>query len=296
MVSSRFNMAAPISNSPQTGEAYHRKTGSFKAASKDHKKKKKQKPKPITEVRVDRSVISKLHVLNKELDAVRSDQSLSRSTKQARANQLETEIQKIGGLDAYQAASKRGACCHGNTTTSNWVIKQLKKFKVKPATEETRLRLLDVGALDNHYQRHSWLDCTAIDLNPQTDSVIKADFFDYQVEEGCKYDVVVLSLVINFVGDPKKRGDMLRHCCQVTKENGHLFVVLPLPCLSNSRYLTHKLFCDMLDSLGFQKLSSHDSKRLSFFVFQKTGKRRSKSFPKQVVRKGPSHNNFSIIL
>ncbi|XP_078618952.1 uncharacterized protein LOC144886285 [Branchiostoma floridae x Branchiostoma japonicum] len=202
----------------------------------------------------------------------------------------------MGGLDAYQAASKRGACCHGNTTTSNWVIKQLKKFKVKPASEVKRLRLLDVGALDNHYHRHGWLDCTAIDLNPQTDRVTKADFFDYQVEEGCEYDVVVLSLVINFVGDPKKRGDMLRHCCQVTKENGHLFVVLPLPCLSNSRYLTHQLFSDMLDCLGFQKLGCHDSKRLSFLMFQRTGKRRSKSFPKQVVRTGPSHNNFSIVL
>ncbi|XP_078698971.1 uncharacterized protein LOC144926241 [Branchiostoma floridae x Branchiostoma belcheri] len=290
-------MAAPGNNFPsQTAEASHRQSGSSKAVPKDRKKKKKQKPKPVTEVRVDRSVISKLHVLNKELDAVRRDQSLSQNTKQARVNQLETEIQKIGGLDAYQAASKRGACCHGNTTTSNWVIKQLKKFKVKPATEEKRLRLLDVGALDNHYQRHGWLDCTAIDLNPQTDRVIKADFFHYQVEEGCEYDVVVLSLVINFVGDPKKRGDMLRHCCQVTKENGHLFVVLPLPCLSNSRYLTPKLFCDMLESLGFQKLCCHDSKRLSFLMFQRIGNRRSKSFPKQVVRKGPSHNNFSIVL
>eukprot|EP00058_Branchiostoma_floridae_P013315 XP_002598803.1 hypothetical protein BRAFLDRAFT_74520 [Branchiostoma floridae] len=247
-------MAAPGDNfSSPTAESSHRKTGSHKTAPKDFRKKKKPKPKPVTEVRVDRSVISKLHVLNKELDTIRSDQSLSQGTKQARVNQLETEIQKIGGLDAYQAASKRGACCHGNTTTSNWVIKQLKKFKVKPASEKTRLRLLDVGALDNHYQRHGWLDCTAIDLNPQTHRVTKADFFDYQV-------------------------------------------VLPLPCLSNSRYLTQQLFSDMLDSLGFQKLGCHDSKRLSFLMFQRTGKRRSKSFPKQVVRTGPSHNNFSIVL
>jgi hypothetical protein len=49
--------------------------------------------------------------------------------------------------------------------------------------EAKKLRLLDVGAIKNQYLDHaSWLDVTAIDLNPQHPSVIKADFFEYSRE------------------------------------------------------------------------------------------------------------------
>ncbi len=45
-----------------------------------------------------------------------------------------------------------------------------------------------------------------------------------QSEEKKLYDVIVLSLVINFEGDLKKRGDMLIKAQQLIKQNGHIFV------------------------------------------------------------------------
>ena len=49
-------------------------------------------------------------------------------------------------------------------------------------------------------------------------------FQSAQSEESKLYDVIVLSLVINFEGDLKKRGDMLIKAQQLTNGNGHIFV------------------------------------------------------------------------
>ena len=45
-----------------------------------------------------------------------------------------------------------------------------------------------------------------------------------QVSEPEFYDVIVLSLVINFEGDLTKRGDMLRKAVKLCKLGGHVFV------------------------------------------------------------------------
>lgn len=52
------------------------------------------------------------------------------------------------------------------------------------------------------------IDATCIDLNPQAPHVEKFDFFDYPIPVGhaAKFDVVGLSLVLNFVGGLGKRG------------------------------------------------------------------------------------------
>lgn len=45
--------------------------------------------------------------------------------------------------------------------------------------------------------------------------------------------------------------------------------MLPLACLSNSRYMTHDLLKDMMDDLGFDLEVSHNSEKLSFKMFTK---------------------------
>jgi hypothetical protein len=138
------------------------------------------------------------------------------------------------------------------------------------------LQLLDVGAIVNHYppepepeprqapgvlRSHSTLGptlpggrrlhVTSIDLNPREECVLRADFFDFAEQQlklprdassGGRYDVIVLSLVINFVGDPIMRGVMIRRCAELLAEGGLLFLVLPEPCLYNSRYLKFGVF------------------------------------------------------
>lgn len=264
------------------------------------KKNRKKAKKPVVEINVrkDRKVINEYHILNKKIDAIRKNPSISREDKASKIAALKAKKDKLGGINAYQQASRLGEAHHGSFNSAKWIVKQLKVLNLRLAQEEgtsDKLRLLDVGALDNNYQRHvKWIECTAIDLNPQSGNVKKADFLTLNVKE--KYDVIVMSLVINFEGDVRKRGDMLRKCEKLINDQGYLFIVLPLPCLKNSRYLNKGHLISMMDSLGFEVCVTHNSKKLSFFIFKKTRKCQAKLFPKEVLRKGGNRNNFAIVL
>ena len=70
-------------------------------------------------------------------------------------------------------------------------------------------RLLEVGALkaDNYQGCHSWIDNTPIDLNAQDPGIRQQDFLQMSEDENTsKWDVLSLSLVLNFVPDPRERG------------------------------------------------------------------------------------------
>lgn len=59
----------------------------------------------------------------------------------------------------------------------------------------------------------TWIHTTSIDLNPQAPHVIKSNFFDFPIpaadEEDESFDVVSLSLVMNFEGSLINRGTAL---------------------------------------------------------------------------------------
>jgi 25S rRNA (adenine2142-N1)-methyltransferase len=70
------------------------------------------------------------------------------------------------------------------------------------------LRLLDVGAISGtSFADYKWIDTTCIDLNPQAEHVLRYDFFDYPVPPSDKlFDMIGLSLVVNYIGSLTKRG------------------------------------------------------------------------------------------
>lgn len=113
---------------------------------------------------------------------------------------------------------------------------------------------------------------TPIDLNPQDPLITKMDFLEMPVpirrEE--LFDVVCLSLVINFVGDPAQRGEILRHSTRfLVPGTGILYLVLPLPCVQNSRYMDHELLIEMMTSLGYTTLIQHHfAKKLAYYAFR----------------------------
>jgi 25S rRNA (adenine2142-N1)-methyltransferase len=66
-----------------------------------------------------------------------------------------------------------------------------------------------VGALkaDNYRGCRSWIENTPIDLNAQDSGITQQDFLSMSEDENaCKWDVLSLSLVLNFVPDPRERG------------------------------------------------------------------------------------------
>jgi 25S rRNA (adenine2142-N1)-methyltransferase len=214
---------------------------------------------------------------------------------------------KLCELEVYQEFSKIGEEKRG-FNSAQWIVKQLKAHEIS-GKEGRSLRLLDVGALGENYATcRAWIDTIAIDLHschPVVQKVCKVtlqcsssqiDFFD--VEEKADFDIVCLSLVINFVESPSRRGEMLVKTTQLLCPDGHVFIVLPLACVENSRYFNVKMFQEMLQALGFVIRKEHSSPKLYFVMAQMGGgpQEYDGRFPKKLVREGKTRNNFHIAL
>lgn len=92
-----------------------------------------------------------------------------------------------------------------------------------------------------------------------------------------------------------------------------LFLVLPLPCLTNSRYLNHARLEAILKSTGWEKTRQRDTAKLSFWLLQSRGLTAAQEirdhslgpewaywdgtfYKKEELRKGSSRNNFTIVI
>ncbi|XP_020893932.1 25S rRNA (adenine(2142)-N(1))-methyltransferase-like [Exaiptasia diaphana] len=265
-------------------------------SKKRSKNKKTKHLNPVTfttsNIRKDNNLINKYHALVKIQESVKKARGLTKQEREYKLKDLNSKIDKLGGINAYQKASKLGEKHSGGFNSAKWVVSKLKEHNIRGCGG--KLKLLDVGALSCNYTKYkAWIDCTAIDLNPQNSSIIKADFLTLSCR--IQYDVVVLSLVINFEGDCRRRGDMLRLCSKIVLKKGILFIVLPLPCVENSRFLNKELFISMTVSLGFTVVSEHCSSKLYFVMLKNNGESIMKEFPRKTLKSGNSYNNFAII-
>lgn len=74
---------------------------------------------------------------------------------------------------------------------------------------DTGCRLLEVGAVrpDNYGDCTSWIDVTAIDLHSRHPSILEQDFLLMDTRQHYEaWDIISLSLVLNFVPGGKDRG------------------------------------------------------------------------------------------
>jgi 25S rRNA (adenine2142-N1)-methyltransferase len=112
------------------------------------------------------------------------------------------------------------------------------------------------------------------------------------------FNVVCLSLVINFVPDAALRGLMLLRTREFLSDSGLLYVVLPLPCLNNSRYLTHELFVEILKSMQMELEQHHFSNRIAFYLFRRNDNLEftRKDYPKKLLKPKGKRNNFCIVV
>lgn len=202
------------------------------------------------------------------------------------------ELERLGGFEAYQSASLYGTK-HGDT--SKWLLKELRPLiqdKLEPG--QPKLELLDVGALEHNYTSVKWVETEAIDLHPRIPGIKRENFLEYTVPNGKLKDVVCLSLVMNFEGDPHNRGKMLAKAHEVLEEAGFLFVVLPRSCIDHSRFVTLEYFTQVLGSTGFKLVKHHLSKKLAYFLCQK--QEPNGVHPTEPNIKAAGFNNFKIKL
>ena len=288
------------------------------------------------------AVISKFHTLNKRLEQIKRDTTLSAPELQRMIQTIQEEQDALGGLERYQKASIYGAQS-SKFVCADWVVPMLQKKFLSKNTKGKgrRLRILDVGAIDNQYRSLEWLDAVPIDLHGgQHESVIQVDFFDYAHEYCCgndlskssnnskqevsaaaapppPFDAIVLSLVLNFQGDPRNRGDMLALAAdpRILKEGGLVYVALPAASLQNSRYCDVPRFVEVAATLGLEVFEEKTSSKLVLLAFCKQTTKGTTKQPHFIyataskmfdygeyemkrlpAKAGTKRNNFAIIL
>lgn len=226
------------------------------------------------------------------------------------ARELDAQIDAKGGLESYQLASKLGQSSDRGGDSSkvlvDWLNPQPSRLKDTPF----KLRVLEVGALSsrNACSKNPALDVTRIDLNSQEPGILKQDFMQRPLprDERDLFHIVSLSLVLNYVPDAVGRGEMLKRCVAFLTRSlpdgfpgafaPSLFLVLPAPCVYNSRYLTDARLGEILSSMGFTLARNKQTSKLIFQLWELTSDYKPKPFRKEMLNPGKTRNNFAIVI
>lgn len=114
--------------------------------------------------------------------------------------------------------------------------------------------MLEIGSLStkNACSTSGVFDIERIDLFSQEDGILEQDFMERPLPkfEKEQFDIISLSLVLNFLPTAVDRGDMLKRTCQFLDQRAPrampeklhdnfpaLFMVVPANCIMNSRYM-----------------------------------------------------------
>lgn len=221
---------------------------------------------------------------------------------------LMKEIRDEGGINTYQEASRMGQDSNRGGDSSKLLIQWLRECEYK----EAGATALEIGSLSKHNAISTsgiFKPVVRIDLNNHNDEdgIVQQDFMERPIPgtPNDQFDLLSCSLVLNFVPTPKERGEMVHRFSQFLKSDKltYLFIVLPLPCITNSRYMSLEYFTDMMQSLGFHRVKYHEAKKVCYFLFShgpdkgvKTNGAHRDFTKKQKLQDGAGMNNFSIVL
>jgi len=252
-----------------------------------------------------KALINKHHLLEKK-----KQQAVARGDKAEEAV-ISAEIEALGGLEHYQQASLQGQR-HDRGGDSSRVLIQWLEPHLTLRKESRRLRMLEVGALStqNACSKSGYFDIERIDLNSQGEGILQQDFMKRPLPRDSSecFDIISLSLVLNFVPDPRGRGEMLLRTVQFLHQPDNyvgelansfpsLFLVLPAPCVTNSRYLDEDLLGAIMTAVGYNKAASKTTQRLVYSLWKRSSRvPAGGEFSKKELRPGSFRNNFSIVL
>lgn len=263
------------------------------------------KPPKSWSSKATRSLIRSHHQLQKALA------NAEKSGDEVTANTIRHHIDQKGGLQSYQEASLQGQSKTRGGDTSTILLEWLKPHLPR---DKPRLRMLEVGALStsNACSKSSTFNVTRIDLNSQSDGIEQQDFMarPLPISDEQRFHVISLSLVVNYVPSIQGRGEMLKRtrdfllsspsttACSSPAHLPSLFLVLPAPCITNSRYMDEKRLSEIMTSLGFVLAERKLSSKLAYHLWALTGAEidTNAAFPKIEVNSGGNRNNFCIVL
>ncbi|KAF2755865.1 hypothetical protein EJ05DRAFT_477930 [Pseudovirgaria hyperparasitica] len=286
---------------------------------------------PTLSAKKGRSLIRAFHTLRKQHAAalVAGDGK--------KATEYEAQMDALGGLEAYQKASLNGQGKERGGDSSGVLVGWLSKGaatelgsgtgKRKRAADPNGVekqrnvrRVLEVGCLSttNAVSKMRGVHMDRLDLHSQDAQIEQQDFMQRPIptDESKKYDVVSLSLVLNYVPDAEGKGEMLRRTCEFLRKPNHevqeeeeeanteeelypcLFLVLPAPCVHNSRYLDEAHLARIMNSLGYSLIRQKLSSKLTYTLWRWDGWEASskQKFNKEELKPGGARNNFCIVL
>lgn len=271
-----------------------------------------------------RQIIRRHHTLLKKQTALKVQlKAAAKGGAEARRlalqiEQLEKEIEENGGIHEYQKASIAGQSSARGGDTSKLLIQWMQQtwpeqFSDTNTPIKNKFSLLEVGSLsaENECSTCGYFDpIERIDLNSQDPEHIKQqDFMKRPLpkSDAERFDLISLSLVVNYVPDHFERGEMLRRTTQFLKKPAAdtkasafpgLFFVLPAPCVLNSRYFTEARLLEIMTALGYTMQLRKESSKLLYWFFRLTGPPQAKlpTFKRTELNPGSSRNNFSICL
>ncbi|BFZ56635.1 25S rRNA (adenine2142-N1)-methyltransferase [Savitreella phatthalungensis] len=241
-------------------------------------------------------LIRRYHTLQKDLAAARRDGDT------VAANAIDTELEGLGGLEAYQAASIQGQDKRFGGDSSKELVKWLSE-EPRIVPERRLTRVLEIGCLrvDNYISRMAGVQMTRIDLHSQHKEILEQDFLARPAPRSVDetFHGISCSLVLNFV-PVHQRGDFLIHLTRFLRSNDRswLFFVLPAPCVDNSRYLDLPSLKRMFGDLGFDVVREKSTPRMLYLLLVREREDVAQGivYRKKELRAGASRNNFWIPL
>lgn len=262
-----------------------------------------------------KQIIRRHHTLLKRKAQIESEIKNQRKTSEKQSEELreiDTELYSNGGLEKYQQASISGQDPNRGGDSSKILIEWLNEEGVTPGTSaDHQLRLLEVGCLspDNYVSKCGiFTEVERIDLNSQHPLIKEQDFLKMvpPVTDSGKFDVLSLSLVLNYVPEKSDRGKMLELTTLFLRNQERescfpsLFLVLPAPCVVNSRYFSENRLSEIMEYLGYRLSKRKETSRIMYWlwVFDHDKKKSKKhdSFKKELLNDGKNKNNFCITL
>ncbi|AQZ09637.1 YBR141C [Zygosaccharomyces parabailii] len=217
-----------------------------------------------------------------------------------------SQVNKRGGLKDYQLASRIGQTANRGGDSSKLLVSWLKELG---HTVHNKMRALEIGSLSTKNQISTcgmFQPVTRIDLESSQPGIVKQDFMQRQLprSEEDRFDLISCSLVLNFVPTPLQRGQMCERFASFLlshSSTAYLFVVLPLPCISNSRYMDKEHYLDLMGCLNYSLVKYHEAKKLCYMLLRHGGQstehvKRDRFTKKDKLHNGPNMNNFCIIL
>ncbi|CZT21672.1 related to UPF0657 nucleolar protein C630.10 [Ramularia collo-cygni] len=253
------------------------------------------------------------HALQKDLTKAKATNDHSKATN------LQSQIDALGGLEAYQRASIQGQSTSRGGDSSLVLMTWLKPYIPELKALQAPFKVLEVGALStkNAISTPKLFHIERIDLHAQSPGILQQDFMQRPLptHEAEKFDMISLSLVLNFVPDTKGRGEMLRRTTQFLRRPSSpppssssstmqedlaatLFLVLPAPCIENARYNTEERLTLIMASLGYCLLQRKQTAKLVYYLWQWRDEAvlTEQKFTKLMLRDKGGMNNFCIEL